>query len=279
MTFFAGLAKSKQANFRMISTLARHRELLWKLSEREIVGRYRGSVLGILWSLITPLLMLAVYTFVFTTVFKARWAGVEQASSADFALNLFAGLIVFNIFAECATRAPTLILSNSNLVTKVVFPLEILNASTVASAIFHAITSTVVLIFFEAIAKATIPPTMVWLPLVWLPLILGCLGMSWIISALGVFLRDLSQVMNVCVSMMMFLSTVFYPLSALPPNWQPILRLNPLVIVIEQSRRVMIEGTIPSLSYLIIGCMSMFCASEISLRFFLRAKRGFADVI
>lgn len=232
-----------------------------------------------LWSLITPLLMLAVYTVVFTTVFKARWTGAEPASSAEFALNLFAGLIVFNVFAECATRAPTLILANANLVTKVVFPLEIISAATVVSAIFHAATSTAVLIAFELVSKTSVPASIVWLPIVWLPLILGCLALSWIVSALGVFLRDLSQVMNVFVSMLMFLSTVFYPLSALPSDWQPIVSLNPLVVVIEQSRRVMVEGADPNLGYLIIGCISMFCVCEISLRLFLRAKRGFADVV
>ena len=262
-----------------MANLVRNRELWWRLSEREVIGRYRGSILGWGWSLLTPLMMLGVYTFVFSTVFKARWGDLEQAGSLGFAINLFAGLITYNIFAECATQAPTLILSNTNYVTKVIFPLETLSAVSVSAALFHACTSTLVLIAFELIAVQQVPLTVLMLPLVWLPYLLGCLAMSWLVSALGVFLRDLGQLIGVMVSMLMFMSAVFYPLSALPSALQTVLGLNPLVVVIEQSRRILVQGVAPSLSYVVLGFVVMLGLCELSYRLFNKARRGFADVL
>ena len=270
--------------------LWRQRELWWQLSQREVQGRYRGSMLGWGWSLITPLLMLAVYTFVFSQIFRARWGDLQQSGPLVFAINLFAGLIVFNLFAETAIQGPGLILSNANLVTKVIFPLEILPAVTVAAALFHALTSLVVLVGFQVTngligtgaASAIglgIHPTMLWLPLVWLPLVSGCLALGWLLAALGVFLRDLGQVIGVFVNLLMFLSAVFYPLSSLPPQWQPLLQLNPLVLVIEQTRRVAVNGQLPSLSYLLWGGLIGLLACELSFRSFQKARRGFADVL
>ena len=262
-----------------VTSLVRNRELWWRLTEREVIGRYRGSILGWGWSLLTPLMMLGVYTFVFSTVFKARWGDLEQAGSLGFAINLFAGLITYNIFAECATQAPTLILGNTNYVTKVIFPLETLSAVSVSAALFHACTSTLVLIAFELIAVQQVPLTVLLLPLVWLPYLLGCLAMSWLVSALGVFLRDLGQLIGVMVSMLMFMSAVFYPLSALPSALQTVLGLNPLVVVIEQSRRILVQGVAPSLSYVVLGFIWMLGLCEISFRLFNKARRGFADVL
>ena len=270
--------------------LWRQRELWWQLSQREVQGRYRGSMLGWGWSLITPLLMLAVYTFVFSQIFRARWGDLQQSGPLVFAINLFAGLIVFNFFAETANQGPGLILSNANLVTKVIFPLEILPAVTVATALFHALTSLVVLVAFQVTnglisAGASsanglgIHPTLLWLPLVWLPLVSCCLALGWLLSALGVFLRDLGQVIGVFVNLLMFLSAVFYPLSSLPPQWQPLLQLNPLVLVIEQTRLVAVNGQLPSLSYLLWGGLIGLLACELSFRSFQKARRGFADVL
>ncbi|NQW39119.1 MAG: ABC transporter permease [Cyanobacteria bacterium] len=259
--------------------LWKHRELWWRLTEREVLGRYRGSALGIGWSFITPLAMLAVYTFVFSQVFKARWGGLEQAGPLGFAVNLFAGLIVFNLFSECANRAPTLVLANPSYVKKIVFPLEILAGVTVGSAGFHALTSLVVLAIFELIAFQSLPYTFAWLPLVWLPLILGCLAITWVIAAMGVFLRDIGQLVGVIVSMLMFLSPVFFPVSALPLQWQAILTLNPLAQVIEQTRKVLIAGEHPQASYLIAGTIITGLACELSFRLFQKTKRAFADVM
>lgn len=264
---------------RFPGALWKRRELWWKLSRREVQGRYRGSMLGWGWSFITPLLMLAVYTFVFSEVFQARWGTLENSGPLVFAINLFAGLIVFNVFAETANQSPSLILSNANLVTKVIFPLEILPAVTVATAAFHAATSLVVLLAFELISQGWVPLTMAWLPLVWLPLLAGCLALSWLLAALGVYLRDLGQVTGVAVNLLMFLSAVFYPLSALPPLWQPVLQLNPLVPVIEQTRRVAVEGLPPSLAYLGWGSLLALLVCELGFRAFQKARRGFADVL
>jgi lipopolysaccharide transport system permease protein len=262
-----------------LRNLRQHRTLLWRLTQREVAGRYRGSLLGWGWSLLNPLMMLAVYTFVFSTVFKTRWPDLEQAGPLGFAINLFAGLIVFNLFAECVGKAPTLVLNQPSYVTKVVFPLEVLSAVAVGAAGFHACTSLVVLASFEWIAAGGIPLTALWLPVVWIPLGLGCLALCWLLSALGVFLRDLPQLVSVGLSVLIFLSAVFYPISALPQHWQPLLLANPLVLVIEQTRRVLVRGEGPSLTYLLLGIPASLLGCELCFRLFQRARRGFADVI
>lgn len=259
--------------------LWKHRELWWRLTEREVLGRYRGSALGISWSFITPLAMLAVYTFVFSQVFKARWGGLEQAGPLGFAVNLFAGLIAFNLLAECVNRAPGLVLANPNYVKKVVFPLEILAAVAVGGATFNALTSLAVLVIFELVAFHGLPSTFIWLPIVWLPLVMGCLAVTWLLAALGVFIRDIGQAVGVAVSMLMFLSPIFYPASALPLRWQPLLALNPLAQVIEQTRQVVVAGQSPGASYLIYGTLLTGLSCEVAYRSFQKAKRAFADVM
>lgn len=261
------------------SSLWKNRELWWRLTEREVLGRYRGSLLGICWSIITPLAMLAVYTFVFSQVFKARWGGLEATGPLGFAVNLFAGLIVFNIFSESISRAPGLVVANPNYVKKVIFPLEMLGVVAVSSALFHATTSLIVLIAFELIAFRHLPITLIWLPLVWLPLLVGSLACTWALSAIGVFLRDIGQLVGVGLNMLMFLSPIFYPASALPPHWQTMLKINPLAHIIEQTRRVAIQGQGPQIEYVIIGTLIAFAFCELCFRIFQKSKRAFADVI
>ena len=265
--------------FRFPHALWKHRELWWRLTEREVLGRYRGSALGIGWSFITPLAMLAVYTFVFSQVFKARWGGLEQAGPLGFAVNLFAGLIVFNLFSECVSRAPSLIVANPNYVKKVIFPLEVLGSVAVGSAGFHATTSLIILIMFELVAFHRLPVTLLLLPLVWLPLLLGSLACTWLLSAAGVFLRDIGQLIGVALNMLLFLSPIFFPVSALPARWQPILALNPLAPIIEETRRVAVQGVIPNPVYLMTATIVTAVACELSFRVFQRTKRAFADVI
>jgi lipopolysaccharide transport system permease protein len=194
-------------------------------------------------------------------------------------VNLFAGLIVFNLFSECVSRAPSLIVANPNYVKKVIFPLEVLGSVAVGSAGFHALTSLVILLVFELIAFQRLPLTLLWLPVVWLPLLLGSLACTWILSASGVFLRDIGQLIGVGLNMLMFLSPIFFPVSALPARWQPLLGLNPLAQVIEQTRRVAVQGLNPDLSYLVIGVTLTLLACEISFRGFQRSKGAFADVL
>jgi len=261
--------------------LLQNKRLLWQLSQREVQGRYRGSMLGWGWSLATPLLMLAVYTFVFAKIFQARWPETVDRGPLAFSINLFAGLIVFGIFAETANRAPNLVLDNSNLVTKVVFPLEILPGVVVGAALFHGCTSLGILILFQLISGGitAVPITILWIPIVWIPLVTGCLGLGWMLSALGVYLRDLGQITGVTVNLLMFMSAVFYPVSALPEQWRPLLQLNPLMTIIQQTRRVAIDGHPPSVTYLIIGSFLGYLACSVSLRGFRKASRGFADVL
>jgi len=255
------------------------RELWWRLTEREVLGRYRGSLLGVAWSFLNPLAMLAVYTFVFSHIFKARWGNLENDGPLGFAINLFAGLIVFNMIAECLTRAPGLVVANPNYVKKVIFPLEVLPCVAVGSALFHALTSLVVLAGFQLIAGHGLLLSSIWLPLVWLPLVLGCMAVSWILASLGVFLRDIGQFIAVFISMMMFLSPIFYPASALPPALQPMLAISPITQAIEETRRVLINGDAPSPAYIVLGCILSCIAAELGLRFFEKSKRAFADVI
>ena len=262
-----------------LNTLWRERELIWCLTEREISMRYRGSILGWTWSIINPLLMLAVYTFVFSKVFKATWGPGQNGDTAIFAINLFAGLIVFNLFSECSLRSPGTILSNINYVKKIIFPVEILPVVTVAAAVFHACTGVAVLAIVQLLTLQEIPISIGWLPLVWAPLILGCLGISWILSALGVYLRDLGQIIGVFTNILMFISAVFYPLSSLPEKWRPIISLNPLVSIIEETRRVTVTGMAPNFWYIFLGSVAAMASCQIGYGLFQKARKGFADVL
>jgi lipopolysaccharide transport system permease protein len=237
-------------------------------------------MVGWAWTFLNPLVMLAVYTIVFSQVFKARWgAPGEDSGPLSFAINLFAGLIVFNQFSECVIRAPSLVLANPGFVKKIVFPLEILSVVSVTSAFIHTLTSLVILAVFELIAKGSLPWTYLWLPLVWLPLLFTCLSASWLLSAIGVYLRDVGQVATVFVNILLFTSPVFFPLSALPARWQLIMKLNPVALIIDQTRRVTVLGDPPGWVYLVFGTLISAVAAEASYRFFRGMKSGFADVI
>lgn len=262
-----------------IKSIYRHRDLLTGLAKREIQGRYRGSFLGRSWTIITPLMMLSVYTLVFSQIFRARWQDVEELGSFGFAINIFAGMIVFAIFAECASAAPGKILENPGFVKKVVFPLEILPVISVISAVFHALCSLGVLAVFEVLATHRLPASFALVPVSWVPLVLLCLSLSWLLAAIGVYLRDVSQSIGVVINMTMFLSAVFYPISALPAHWQPLLRLNPIAATIDQTRQAAIHGHFPDAHFLLIGTGIGIAMCELAFRFFLKAKRGFADVI
>jgi lipopolysaccharide transport system permease protein len=196
----------------MFVSLWRNRQLIWQMTHREVVGRYRGSVLGLAWSFFNPVLMLIVYTFVFSVVFKARWNVSGGESKTDFAIILFTGMIVFNLFAEIVNRAPGLIIYNVNYVKKVVFPLEILSWVALGSVLFHSLVSLSVLLLAQFILNQSLPWTVMLFPLVLFPLILSSLGAAWFLAAIGVYVRDVGQITGVITTILMFLSAVFYPL-------------------------------------------------------------------
>ena len=262
----------------MFASLWRHRELVKASAKREVLGRYRGSFLGLLWSFFNPLFMLAVFTFVFSVIFQARWGG-GSGSKTEFALVLFAGLLVFNLFAECINRAPGLILSNTNYVKKVVFPLEILPFVGLLSALFHALISLGVWLLAYLVFFGIPQHTVLYLPLVLVPFCLFLMGLSWALASLGVFLRDVSQFIGVLTSVLMFLSPIFYPATAFPEDYRYILYLNPLTTVVEQTRDVLFWGKTPD--FFILGVYWMVTTSIAWLGFawFQKTRKGFADVL
>lgn len=262
----------------MFSSLWYHRFLIWQMSKREVIGRYRGSVMGLMWSFFNPVVMLAVYTFVFSVVFKARWSA-ESTSKTEFAIVLFAGMIVHSLFAECVNRAPGLILNNVNYVKKVVFPLEILPWVTLGSALFHASVSIMVLLMFYAIIHFSLNWAAIFLPLLLLPLALFTMGISWFLASLGVFVRDVGQMIGIVTTIMLFVSPVFYPVSALPENLRLLLHLNPLTFIIEQVRSVLIWGNVPNWIGLMVYLVCSMVVAWIGFFWFQRTRKGFADVL
>jgi lipopolysaccharide transport system permease protein len=259
-------------------TFVRHRHLIWQMTRREVAGRYRGSVLGILWSFFNPVFMLTIYTFVFSVVFKAKW-GAGSTSKTDFAMILFAGLIVFNLFSETVTRAPSLILANVNYVKKVVFPLEILPVVSILSSCFHSLVSIGVLILFRLIVGSGFSITTLLFPIIIAPLLLLSLGVSWFLAALGVYLRDVSQTIGLAMTALMFVSPIFFPITALPEKYRIFVFLNPLSFIIEQGREVMIFSHPPDwgglLIYYAFGCVSAL----LGFAWFQKVRKGFADVL
>ena len=262
----------------MCASLWRNRSLIVASAKREVLGRYRGSVLGLLWSFFNPLLMLAVYTFVFSEVFKARWNAASE-SKTEFALVLFAGLIVFNLFAECINRAPSLILANVNYVKKVVFPLEILPIVALLSALFHAGISLAVWVLAYSVLVGMPHATVLYLPLIVIPYLLFIMGLCWALASLGVYLRDVSQFIGVVTTVLMFLSPIFYPVTALPENYRHLLYLNPLTPVIEQTRDVLFWGKNPDFLMLGLYWLITVIIAWLGFAWFQKTRKGFADVL
>lgn len=263
----------------LLASLWHHRGLLDQLVRREISGRYRGSVLGLAWSFVNPLLMLLVYSFVFSVVFKARWGGPAEHSQVAFGLILFAGLIVHGLFAEVANRAPHLILENTSYVKRVIFPLEILPWVALGSALFHMGISLLVLLAGQLLLTHSLPWTVLALPLVVAPLALITVGFSWFLSAIGVYLRDIGQGIGLLTTVMLFLSPTFYPLSALPETARTLLYLNPLTFVIEQGRQVLLFGHWPNWGGLLLYLGISLVIAWGGFWWFQRARQGFADVV
>jgi lipopolysaccharide transport system permease protein len=231
-----------------------------------------------MWSFFNPVFMLAVYTFVFSVVFKARWS-VGSDSKTEFALVLFAGLLVFNLFAECINRAPTLILSNVNYVKRVVFPLEILPWVVLGSAAFHMLISLTVWMIFYWIFFGVPQPTALLLPFALLPILFLTLGFSWLLASLGVYLRDVSQFIGILTSVLMFLSPIFYPISSLPPEFQHLLMFNPLTPSIELVRDVLFWGKTPDWTQLGIYTGMSLVIAWMGFAWFQKTRKGFADVV
>lgn len=262
----------------MIASPWRNRYLIKKSIQREVIGRYRGSALGILWSFFNPLFMLTIYTFVFSVAFKARWEG-GSGSKTEFALILYSGLLVFNLFSECFNRSPGLILGNVQFVKKVVFPLEILPIITLGSALFHTcINFSVWLIAYFVLFG--VPHTTIFLfPLVVFPLLLFILGISWWLASIGVYLRDISQLTGILTTATLFLSPTFYSADRLPPNIRIILHFNPLTGVIEQTRNVLLWGKFPDLTVLTIQYFCAVIICYLGFAWFQKTRKGFADVL
>lgn len=259
--------------------LRQRASLLIELTKREVLTRYRGSTLGLLWSLVTPLFMLAVFTFVFGSVFKVRWGAETDLPKAQLALMLFAGLVVFNLFSESVLQAPTSVSRNASYVKKIVFPLELLPVVYIAAALFHGAISLIVLLIGRLIIMGGIPWTALLVPVVLLPMLLTTLGACWFLSAVGVFLRDVSQTIGLLITALMFLSPIFYPLSALPVAAAKIIGLNPMSHPIEDVRSVLLLGTTPDWNSFMVSLAVGSLLAWIGFNTFQKIRRGFADVL
>ena len=271
-------ARHKISVFEMLSSVLRYRNLIIQMTKREVIGRYRGSMLGIAWSFFNPLIMLAVYTIVFSTVFQARWS-VGSESKTEFALILFVGMIVHGILAEIMNHSPALMLRNVNYVKKVVFPLEILPWVVLGSTLFHACISLLVWSLFYLAVNYSLQWTIIFLPLVLIPLVMFSLGVSWALASLGVYIRDIGQMTGVLTTILLFMSPIFYPASMLPEPYQTIIYLNPLTFVIEQARDVLMWGKLPDWSGLVVAYIVSMLVAWAGFAWFQKTRKGFADVL
>jgi lipopolysaccharide transport system permease protein len=263
----------------LISSLIKNRHLIYQMTKREVIGRYKGSLFGILWSFFNPILMLAIYTFVFTVVFKARWGIVGDDSKWNFALMIFVGMIVFGVFSDAVNRAPTIIINNANYVKKVIFPLDILPVIGLGVSLFHALISLFVLVGVYSALNGYINWTSIFIPLIFLPLALLTLGISWLLASLGVYMRDVGQTITILISILIFLSPVFYPIDALPVEYQSWMMINPLSFIIEQARVVLILGKLPNWFGLMLYTIFSLFVTMLGFSWFQKTRKGFADVL
>ncbi|MED4730175.1 ABC transporter permease [Aneurinibacillus migulanus] len=265
--------------FFLLRIFFRHRELIVQFTKREILSRYRGSFLGVLWSFINPLIMLVVYTFVFSVVFKAKWGQLATTTQTEFALILFSGIITFNIFSEMINRAPNLVTGNVNYVKKVIFPLEILPVTVLLSTLVHAFISLLVLIIFACFIMDYQFWTLIFIPILLFPLIVFSLGLSWFFASVGVYVRDLSYTIGLATNVLFFITPIFYPISAVPEFFREFMYINPLTTIVENFRKVVIWGQMPDWNGFILVTIISYIVMVLGFSWFVKTRKGFADVL
>ena len=263
----------------MLASCWNNRSIVWKMTHREVHGRYKGAAMGLAWSFITPIFMLAVYTFVFAVIFKSRWGTGVNESKTEFAVVLFVGMIVHALFAEVINRAPTLIIANTNFVKRVVFPIEILPIVAMGSALFHGLVSTLVLLAAFMLFNGYLHWTIVLFPVVIFPLLVLTIGLAWIFASLGVFVRDIGQTTVIITTVMMFLAPVFYPISAIPEKFRVAIMMNPLTFIIDQARSVLVFGRLPDWYGLMTYTVVAVLVAWLGYVWFQKTRKGFADVL
>jgi len=262
-----------------MATFSLRFELYMQLLKRDVMIRYKGSVLGVLWSLINPLVMLAVYTFVFSIVFKSKWGIHTSDNKAEYALVIFSALVFYNVFSEVVLRAPGLIIAHSNYVTKVVFPLELLSIMTLGNAILHSLLSLVILLLALFLFYGTLHWSVLFFPLIYIPLSLYSLGLSWFLSSVGVFIRDMGYFITIVIQVLFFMTPIFYPVNSVPQPYRTILSLNPLTGIIDNARNVLVFGKPIQWEWWIISTLIGAGFSFLSLLWFKKSKHAFADVL
>lgn len=264
----------------MVRNLWKHRSLILQMVQRDVGQRYKGSYLGLFWSVINPLFLLAIYTFVFSIVFKGRWSSTtENAPLGEFALLIFAGLIPFNLFAEMANRAPTLVLTYPNFVKKVVFPLEILPIIAAGSAAITSIISIGILLIASLLFLGKISMTAIFVPLLYLPLLFLSLGLGWFLSALGVYFRDFAQIIPLITQILFFMSPIVYPAENIPASLQWVIKINPLAMIVTDFRSLLIWDALFPMRQWATWTILTGIFAILGYGWFVWAKKGFADVM
>jgi lipopolysaccharide transport system permease protein len=263
----------------LFSSVKENKDLTFRLAKREFTQRFQGSFFGWSWAILTPLLTAIVFTFIFSAVFQARWQPGVQTGTFDFALILLTGVAIHSAFAEMLSRAPNLIIGNSSYVTKVIFPIEILPVVILINALLNMFLALGIVVLGNLILNGKLPVTIAFLPFILLPYLFFLLALNLFFGAVGVFFRDVSQLVGLLITLSMFLTPIFYPVSAVPPAFQAAMFLNPLTFVVEQTREVLLFGRAPDFWGLAIYMIASLVALAASYWFFQRLRKGFADVV
>jgi lipopolysaccharide transport system permease protein len=268
---------ARRAVWRPLWELPRRFDLILSLTRRELAARYRGSVLGIIWALVTPVVMIAIYTFIFAGIFGARFGA--NGTAWDFALYLFCGLLPWTAFQEAVQHSSNTIVSHANLVKRVVFPLEILPVSLALTALANQLFGTLALLIFSLIIRGELHLTMLWIPVLIVPQLLATLGVAWLVASLGVFLRDIVQGIALLLTTWLYLTPIIYPESVVPERFRPYINLNPFTHLVRSYRRIVLEGSMPDWGGLAYFTAFGLVCFVFGYWWFARTRKNFADVI
>jgi lipopolysaccharide transport system permease protein len=268
---------ARQAVWRPLWQLPGRIDLIVSLTKRELMSRYRGSILGFLWTLVTPMVMIAIFTIIFAGIFKAKF-GVSS-SQWDYALYLFCGLLPWNAFQESVQLSSSTIVAHANLVKRVVFPLETLPVSLTLAAVVNQLFGTLVLVAVDALLRREIHPTIIYLPLILVPQIIATFGAAWLVASFGVFVRDMVQGVALVLMAWMYLTPIIYPESLVPESYRRVINLNPFTPLIRNYRRIILDGAGPDwqgLAYFLVFALIIFL---FGYWWFARTRKSFADVV